>query len=89
MPFTMCAWFNTDVGNANQTIICYGDRAGPDNIFDLILENTGKELFAVQTSASAPFTATAAVGTWAANTWHHAAGVFTSTASRAAYLHKF
>lgn len=85
-PLTLACWFRSNDTAASQTLISIGDGASVNNYF-LIAANgdqVGDPIRAVaRGTADNPASTTAG---FTANTWHHAAGVFTSSTDRAAFL---
>lgn len=83
-PFTMASWFRTDNIAVQQILTGFSTSGSANNFFSLSMSSTGAIQATAQTTSGAAATSSTVVG--AANVWHHATAVFTSSASRAAYL---
>lgn len=84
---TIAAWFRSDDDTITGVICAVGDKDITDE-FCLIEASgavAGDPVSASYTGSGAPSTASTSTG-FTAGTWHHAAGVFLSTASRTAYI---
>ena len=83
-PLTLACWFNADTVTANHALVTLSDnsldafsmiaRGNVDDAIQALSLEGGSSDFAVTTS------------TYSADTWHHAAAVFTSSTSRDAFL---
>jgi len=88
MPITMACWFRTTSTTAIQRLVDVGQLSTGNQKWSLALLGTAAApnttVIANTSSVSGAFAATTA--TYLADTWHHAAAVFTSSTSRTAYL---
>jgi hypothetical protein len=87
-PLTMVCWFNSDDIDSHQVLMSLSDTASDNNYFVLTIRGASAGDFVqavVDGSGDADGTATTSSG-YSANTWHHAAAVFASTTSQAAYI---
>jgi hypothetical protein len=80
-PLSVTCWFNTTSITAPQAIWCTGKNSATSVTLDLRLNATG-HVACNAAGGSSAISGAAAV----ANTWSHAAGVWASATSRAAYL---
>lgn len=89
-PLTMACWFNVDSVTVSHTLVSITNAGTTGGI-------TRFALFAAGAITGAPVRAIASdtlnnngiaatTSGYSANTWHHAAGVFTSNSNRAVYL---
>ncbi len=85
-PFTLACWFNSDSIAISQALMWVGDK-GEDNIYaSLRIEGaTDGDPVVAQMRIFSESNAITSTG-YSANTWHHAAGVYTNATSRAAYI---
>lgn len=86
VPLTIAAWFNSTSTTAGQTICTVCATGGSTaNRFGLFAggDATGDPVRAIVGNTGANADTTTG---YTANTWHHAAGVFTSNTSRTAYI---
>lgn len=84
-PFTVAGWFRPEVATATRTLWCLGDTGTTNNYYRLTYdESVGQELDAEARDAFAITQSTRGGATEGA--WNHAAGVYSSTTSRTAYL---
>lgn len=86
-PFTLACWFNSDNVSISQVLISVGDTATADNYHYLRAAGSVAS-DPVQAGSAASGTARNATSStgYSLNTWHHAAGVFTAAADRAAFI---
>jgi hypothetical protein len=85
VPLTMACWFNPDVVSALDYLICIADSGADTDWFSLEANGAAGDVVRARTNATTGvFASTSA--TFVAGTWQHAAAVFESTTSRAAYL---
>ena len=84
-PFTMAAFFNTDDDTISEGLLWVGASAMPRDYFALHCLPSENGLIAQTRNdpSGAWATTTSDYGT---DQWHHACGVWASTASRAVYL---
>lgn len=86
-PFTMACWFYSDDALIEQVLLSLSDTATNTQFFRLGLRgDTAGDHAEIQTRSggTADFVETSTG--YSVNTWHHACGVWTSSASRAVYL---
>jgi len=87
-PLTLACWFNSDTVAANQRLIHLFGSTGND-YYDLATRgaDAGDPVSAIVNSQNAGQIEIVSTSTgYSANTWHHACGVFTNSASRTAYI---
>jgi hypothetical protein len=87
-PLTLACWFNSDTVAANQRLIHLFGSTGND-YYDLAIRgaDAGDPVSAIVNSNNAGQIEIVSTSTgYSANTWHHACGVFTNSASRTAYI---
>ncbi len=88
VPLTMACWFNVTNVTAAHTLMAVADAASIANgRFDMFAHGatSGDPVAAFTSSATASEQVNTSTG-YSANTWHHAAGVFTAINSRSAFL---
>lgn len=91
VPLTMACWFNSDSTTATQSLISIdgdGDGGTGETRFAMVAGGalTGDPVaISAKNSSGTDGLAQTSTG-YSANTWTHAAGVFTSTTSRTAYI---
>jgi hypothetical protein len=87
LPITMACWFYSSSTTASQTLLSIGNTTGDFRGPRLIAEGAaaGDPIRADYTVGSANGIARTTSG-YSQNIWHHACGVYESTASRTAYL---
>ena len=87
LPFSVSCWFNTDIATANETLFWIGDKDATNTYSVLVADGAavGDPISAFSRDATTTSGARA-TSAFSTNTWQHAAGVWTSTTSRAAYL---
>jgi len=85
---TYAGWFYCDDASNVGTLIASHSSAAVPGYTRLVLVGTQspKQLRANAAADGGGGQGNATVTAWAANTWHHAAGVFTSSTSRTVYL---
>ena len=85
-PLTLACWFNVNNVTAEHTLISICDDATNTNMFALNASGVqaGDPVRAYATTGVGAFAVTTTGYT--ASTWHHAAGVFTSSTDRAAFI---
>jgi len=86
-PLTLACWFYSDTTAIIQTLIAVHNHGLPIQSFTLDIRGDigGDPIHAATTQSSADSHAATSSG-YSANTWHHAAAVFTSPTSRAAFI---
>lgn len=86
-PFTLACWFNSDNIGISQVLMSVGDTGTADNYHYLRAAGSVAS-DPVQAGSAAGGTARNAATTtgYSTNTWHHACGVFTAAADRAAFI---
>ena len=86
-PLTLCCWYQMRIIDVLyfSGAVTIGTQNGIDR-YSLFLNSTAINVAAVAQSASAAAVARSSAGPTAANTWCHAAAVFSSTTSRTAYF---
>ncbi len=83
-PISMACWFNTDITNADETLISIGRSGSANNFISLRLSQaTDQVQIFVQNSGGS--NNALSTGTYKANRWHHA-GCRGSLTSRFAYI---
>lgn len=82
VPLTMACWFQATEGSNTKHLMSIGDSAA---LSWFGLEATSTETIEAETGIAGSFSAAAATGNFSLNTWTHAAAVFASDTSRAAY----
>ena len=80
-PMSMACWFNSDDTANYQALMGLGSTTAFDHLIYAAGAAAGDTVWASTRDANA-ITSTG----YSANTWHHAAGVWASTSSRAAYI---
>lgn len=87
-PLTMACWFNSDDVANGQGIMSVCDDTSDNDYFALVASgNVGGDPVQASSRSTAEGADNAATTTgYSANTWHHAAGVFTNSTSRAAFI---
>jgi hypothetical protein len=84
-PFTMVCWFNPTNVSTDGAIMAIGNSAGT-NRFQMNMNGaTGGDTIAIS-SVGASTATSSSTNLFTANTWHHAAAVCASSASRTIYL---
>ncbi len=85
-PLTLACWFNVNNATAEHQLIFIGDSTSNTDMFGLIASGviSGDPVRAHATNSAGAF-AQSSTG-YSASTWHHAAGVFTSSTDRAAFI---
>lgn len=89
VPITMAAWFRSDDAVATQSLVSISRNATTEERFQLRANGSpaGDPVQALATANNNATVGTASTSTgYSVNTWHHAAGVFTSSTSRAAFI---
>lgn len=82
-PFSVACWFYADTLTAQRTLVCLGSSSGANQFLLLGASSTG----VVAQSETGGVVATATTSTApSTGTWYHAAGVFTSSTDRAAFI---
>lgn len=86
-PLTTACWFNSDDSATRQVLIDLADQTSNNNCFRLELRGDvgGDPVRATIIAGGSSSNADTSVG-YTANTWQHAAAVFTSATSRDVYL---
>lgn len=84
LPVTLVSWCNTSVTTATQVCVSLSTAAGTNSV-SLRLIN-GAIIRARSSNTAGTAVQSDTTGTYSANTWFHAAAVFTSNTSRTAYL---
>jgi len=84
-PLTLACWFNTGNMTTQQSLLGVQSTSNGHRSVIFASPNFGDIIQAVL-SVGASFVASDSSSTYSANTWHHCAGVFSTTASRTAYL---
>ena len=82
VPMTMACWFNADDITSNHVLIRVSDGGTTNR---LLLEANGAQAGDPVRARTGNQNASSATG-FSASTWHHAAGVFTSSTSRRAFI---
>jgi hypothetical protein len=85
LPGTMACWFRVANAAVSQTLLQVVNNGAPDNYHALAIDG-GSSAVAAASKDGGSFFGVSTRGTVVANTWSHAAGVWTSGASRTAYL---
>jgi hypothetical protein len=87
-PLTMACWFNSDSITASQTAIQIRSTTvvGRPYMALFLRGDVAGDPIQVAIWNGASFSAASSTSAYSTNTWHHACGVFTSTASRTIYL---
>lgn len=85
-PFSMACWFNCDVATAQRTLIEI--RNGTGNLSHQLETrgDQGGDPVGARSSTGAGGIFAESTAGYTAGTWHHAAGVWTSATSRAAFI---
>jgi len=84
-PFTMVCWFNPTNVSTDGALMAIGNSAG-SNRFQMNMNGaTGGDTIAISSVGASTATASS-TNLFTANTWHHAAAVCASNASRTIYL---
>ena len=84
-PFTMVCWFNPTNVSTDGALMSIGNSAG-SNRFQMNMNGaTGGDTIAIS-SVGASTATSSSTNLFTANTWHHAAAVCASNASRTIYL---
>lgn len=87
VPLTLACWFNSDSITASQVLIQVTDSSSNNNYFGLYASgNTAGDPVRALTQSAAAFGPAATTTGYAASTWYHAAGVFSASDSRSAYI---
>lgn len=86
-PFSMACWFRPDDAANNGTLMWVGDKDVNNNAHILQARGgqTGDPVRAYSRDSALVSFAETSTG-YSVNTWHHAAGVWTSSTSRAAFI---
>jgi hypothetical protein len=89
-PLTLACWFNSDSATNNQVLVSITNdgTAGDATRFALVARGgtSGDPIRAWASNTSADNAFADTTTGYSTNTWHHAAGVFTSTTSRTVYI---
>lgn len=84
LPVTLAGWFYTGVTNTTQVGVSLSTAAGTNSVSLRLINGALIRARSSNTSGTAAQSDT--TSTYSANTWFHAAAVFTSNTSRTAYL---
>ena len=85
VPYAAVCWFNSDVGDTNQTLICLADKDADVNYIEFYL-NGGAAVTAKARQTDGASGSAISTNTYNLNTWHHACGIFVSDTDRRALL---
>lgn len=86
-PLTMACWFNTDTTSLGQVLMSAGNNGADGAWFLRASGDVANDPVAAHKNSDAGVSSSAVSSTgYTANTWHHAAAVFTSNTSRAAFI---
>lgn len=89
-PLTMACWFNSDLITASQTLVSITNSGVTGGITRFAIfaggSISGRPVRAIASDTSLNNGIAATTSGYSANTWHHAAGVFTSASSRSVYI---
>jgi hypothetical protein len=86
-PVSMACWLNSDADNLAQTLIFVGDKDVANHFHRLFIHGAvaGDPLRIASVGGGPTAVASTTTG-YSANTWHHAAAVFTASDDRAVWI---